>query len=192
MGIELVANDDDIRVGWSYGNIPLVDSIKGFFGATLNLNSKEATERLLTQFMNYRFMASEGNRFRYGTVGKPGDIVDIVVDANGKQGVQSAGTVHHIAFRTANEKSQLEVQKLLMENGYHVTEVKDRNYFKSIYFREPGGVLFEIATDEPGFAIDEDVDHLGELIKLPDWAEPNREKLVSKLAVVKLNIEKYG
>lgn len=192
MGIELVANDDDIRVGWSYGNIPLVDSIKGFFGATLNLNSKEATERLLTQFMDYRFIASEGNRFRYGTHGKPGDIVDIVVDANGKPGMQSAGTVHHIAFRTANEKSQLEVQKLLMENGFHVTEVKDRNYFKSIYFREPGGVLFEIATDEPGFAIDEDVDHLGELIKLPDWAEPDREKLVARLAKVNLNIEEYG
>lgn len=192
MGIELVANDDDIRLGWSYGNIPLENSIKGFFGATLNLSAKEATERLLTQFMDYRFIASEENRFRYATVGKQGDIVDIVVDANGKKGVQSAGTVHHIAFRTANEKSQLEVQKLLMENGYHVTEVKDRNYFKSIYFREPGGVLFEIATDEPGFAIDEDVDHLGELIKLPDWAEPDREKLVSRLAKVKLNIEEYG
>ena len=79
-----------------------------------------------------------------------------------------------------------------MRNGYQVTEVKDRNYFKSIYFREPGGVLFEIATDEPGFAIDEEEAHLGELIKLPDWAEPSREKIEKNLAPVKLDIESYA
>ncbi len=192
MGIELVATDKDARKGWSNGNIPLEHAIIGFYGATLNLRSKTLTEKLMTGFMDYRFMAEEGNRFRYGILGEPGDIVDLVIDENGKQGLQSAGTVHHIAFRTANEASQLEVQKLLMENGYQVTEVKDRNYFKSIYFREPGGVLFEVATDEPGFTIDEDMDKLGELIKLPDWAEPNREKIESKLAKVKLNIEEYG
>jgi glyoxalase family protein len=79
-----------------------------------------------------------------------------------------------------------------MRNGYQVTEVKDRNYFKSIYFREPGGVLFEIATDEPGFAIDEEKAHLGELVKLPDWAEPSRDKIENNLAPVKLDIESYA
>jgi glyoxalase family protein len=192
MGIELIATDKDSRNGWTYGSIPLEFSIKGFYGATLNLKAKELTANLLTQFMDYRFIEEENGRFRYGTKGEPGDIVDIVIDPNGRQGVQSAGTVHHIAFRTANADSQLEIQEILLRNGYHVTEVKDRNYFKSIYFREPGGVLFEIATDEPGFAIDEDEAHLGELLKLPEWIEPQRSRLESRLAKVELKPEQYG
>ena len=191
MGIELVANDEDDRPGWTYGHIPAEHSIRGFYGATLNLRSKELTEQLLTRHMDYKFIGQEGGRFRYGTEGKPGDIVDILVSENGNRGMQSAGTVHHIAFRTANETTQLAVQEILMQNGYMVTEVKDRNYFKSIYFREPGGVLFEVATDEPGFAIDEDEAHLGELIKLPEWAEPSREKIEKNLTPVKLDIEAY-
>ncbi len=192
MGIELIANANDSRNGWTYGNIPIEYAIRGFYGATLNLKSKTLTEKLLIQFMDYRFIAEENGRFRYGTEGKPGDIVDIVLDKEGRQGVQSAGTVHHIAFRTTNQDSQLKIQKILLENGFQVTEVKDRNYFKSIYFREPGGVLFEIATDEPGFAIDEDEAHLGELLKLPEWAENQREKIESRLAKVRLNVENYG
>lgn len=191
MGIELVANDQDDRTGWSYGQVPIENSIKGFYGATLNLRAKDLTEKLLIEHMDYRFIGEENGRFRYGTAGKPGDIVDIVIDKSGSRGVQSAGTVHHIAFRTENAASQLRVQEILMRNGYQVTEVKDRNYFTSIYFREPGGVLFEVATDEPGFAIDEDEAHLGELIKLPEWAEPNRAKLVESLTPVKLNVEEY-
>jgi glyoxalase family protein len=191
MGIELIANDKDNRMGWTYGNIPEGFAIRGFYGATLNLKAKDLTEKLLTQFMDYKFLAEEDGRYRFGTKGEPGDIIDIVLDKTGRQGIQSAGTVHHIAFRTDNDSSQMEIQKILIENGYHVTEVKDRNYFKSIYFREPGGVLFEIATDEPGFAIDEEEAHLGELLKLPEWAEPHREKIESKLAKVQLNISTY-
>jgi len=191
MGIELIANDKDNRKGWTYGYIPGEFAIRGFYGATLKLKAKDLTEKLLTQFMDYKFLAEEEGRYRYGTKGEPGDIIDIVLEKDGRQGVQSAGTVHHIAFRTDNESSQLEIQRILIENGYHVTEVKDRNYFKSIYFREPGGVLFEIATDEPGFAIDEDEAHLGELLKLPEWAEPHREKIELKLAKVQLNISTY-
>ena len=97
----------------------------------------------------------------------------------------------HIAFRTENTSTQLEIQQILLKHGYQVTEVKDRNYFKSIYFREPGGVLFEIATDEPGFAIDEEEAHLGELLKLPDWAEPSRDRIEKSLAPVSLNPSKY-
>lgn len=191
MGIELVANDQDDRTGWSYGQVPIEYSIKGFYGATLNLRAKDLTEKLLTEHMNYHFIGEENGRYRYGTAGKPGDIVDIVLDKSGNRGVQSAGTVHHIAFRTENASSQLQVQELLMRNGYQVTEVKDRNYFTSIYFREPGGILFEVATDEPGFVIDEDEARLGELIKLPEWAEPNRVKFEESLVPVKLNVESY-
>lgn len=191
MGIELIANDQDNREGWTYGHIPLEHSIKGFYGATLNLRAKELTEQLLTRHMDYRFIGQEGDRYRYGTEGKPGDLVDIVIDKAGNRGMQSAGTVHHIAFRTANTETQLAVQEILMRNGYQVTEVRDRNYFKSIYFREPGGVLFEIATDEPGFAIDEDEAHLGELLKLPEWAEPSRKRIEAALLPVSLNPENY-
>lgn len=191
MGIELIANNTDDRKGWTYGQIPLEHSIRGFYGATLHLRSKEATEALLTNHMDYRFIGEENGRFRYGTDGKAGDIVDILINPTGSRGQQSAGTVHHIAFRTANSASQLQVQKILLDNGFQVTEVKDRNYFTSIYFREPGGVLFEIATDEPGFAVDEDEAHLGELLKLPDWAEPSRSKIEAALAPVTLNTEKY-
>lgn len=192
MGIELIANDQDDRQGWTYGHILLEHSIKGFYGATLNLRAKELTEQLLTRHMNYRLIGQEDGRHRYGTEGKPGDIVDIVIDKSGNRGMQSAGTVHHIAFRTANTQSQLAIQEILMQNGYQVTEVRDRNYFKSIYFREPGGVLFEIATDEPGFAIDEEEAHLGELLKLPEWAEPSRKRIETALVPVTLQPEKYA
>ncbi|NVJ86400.1 MAG: ring-cleaving dioxygenase [Algoriphagus sp.] len=191
MGLELIANDQDDRKGWPQGHIAAEHSIKGFYGATLNLRSKDLTEILLLDHMNYRFIAQEGDRYRYGTEGKPGDIVDIRIDKSGNRGMQSAGTVHHIAFRTENEASQLEMQRILMEHGYGVTEVRDRNYFKSIYFREPGGVLFEIATDEPGFAIDEEEESLGELLKLPDWAEPSRSRIEQLLPEVQVNLEKY-
>jgi glyoxalase family protein len=192
MGIELVENEQDDRQVWTYGHIPSEFSIRGFYGATLNLRAKELTEQLLTRHMDYRFIGQEGERYRYGTEGKPGDLVDIVIDRSGNRGMQSAGTVHHIAFRTDNTQTQLEIQEILMKNGYPVTEVRDRNYFKSIYFREPGGVLFEIATDEPGFAIDEDEAHLGELLKLPEWAEPNRRRIEAGLVPVSLNPEKYA
>ena len=133
MGIELVANAADPREGWTYGGIPIEHSIKGFFGATLTLRSKEPTERLLVESMNYRLHDQEGNRFRYGIDGKPGEWVDILVDPNGQRGVQSAGTVHHLAFRTATTATQLEMQQRLLKQGYGVTEVRDRNYFLSIY-----------------------------------------------------------
>lgn len=191
MGIELVATDVDSRKGWTYGPIPLENSIRGFHSATLNLRSKELTASLLTEAMDYVFIGEENNRFRYGTKGDPGDIVDIVINQPATRSMQSAGTVHHIAFRTVNEESQLKVQQVLWDYGQQVTEVKDRNYFKSIYFREPGGVLFEVATDEPGFAIDEEISHLGENLKLPEWAEPKREIISKNLAPISLNPKKY-
>ncbi|MDN3205457.1 ring-cleaving dioxygenase [Algoriphagus sediminis] len=192
MGIELIANDEDDREGWSYGQIPEEHTIRGFYGATLYLKEKEGTAELLTRHMDYRFIGEEKGRFRYGVEGKPGDIVDIIVNPDAPRGQQSAGTVHHIAFRTENAESQLSIQKLLWDNGYQTTEVKDRNYFTSIYFRSPGGVLFEIATDEPGFAIDEEEAHLGELLKLPEWAEPSRERIESSLPEVSVNTTSYA
>jgi glyoxalase family protein len=190
-GESILANAVDQREGWTYGGVPLEHSIKGFYGATLALRNKELTERLLVDSMNYRFHSQEDNRYRYGLEGKPGEWVDILVDPNGQRGVQSAGTVHHLAFRTATTSTQLEMQQRLLKQGYGVTEVRDRNYFLSIYFREPGLVLFEIATDVPGFAIDEDEAHLGELLKLPDWAERSRSQIEASLIPVTFQPENY-
>lgn len=191
MGIELVATNSDSRKGWTYGFFPLEDSIRGFHSATLNLPSKDLSASLLTEAMDYSFIGEENNRYRFGTKGEPGDIIDIVINQPAARSIQSAGTVHHIAFRTANEASQLKVQQVLMDIGQQVTEVKDRNYFKSIYFREPGGILFEVATDEPGFAIDEEISHLGENLKLPDWAEPKRKVISNSLTPITLQPKNY-
>ncbi len=117
MGIELVATESDTRKGWSYGPIPLEHSIRGFHSATLNLRSKEPTASLLTEAMDYVFTGEENNRFRYGTKGNPGDILDIVINQPATRSIQSAGTVHHIAFRTANEESQLKSSRFFGITG---------------------------------------------------------------------------
>ncbi|WP_114751573.1 ring-cleaving dioxygenase [Pleomorphovibrio marinus] len=184
MGIELITSSDDERKGWSNGDVGTDEAIRGFHSTTLNLRDKAPTEELLLASLDYQWIGEENGRFRYGTKGKAGDILDILIQQPNTRSMQSAGSVHHIAFRTANEESQLEVQQKLMESGQMVTEVKDRNYFKSIYFREPGGVLFEVATDEPGFAIDETVEELGTTLRLPEWAEPNRVEIEQKLPKV--------
>ncbi|EON78799.1 Glyoxalase family protein [Lunatimonas lonarensis] len=181
MGIELIASSNDPRPGWQGGKVPADHAIKGFHSATLNLRAMELTTDLLTEAMDYQFIGEENNRFRFGVAGQPGDLIDIVLNQPASRSVQSAGTVHHIAFRTATRASQLEIQHKLQNYGQQVTEVKDRNYFYSIYFREPGGILFEVATDEPGFAIDETVEELGNGLKLPTWAEPHRDRIEKSL-----------
>ncbi len=186
-GLELVASIGDERTGWNQGELDGDRAIKGFHSATLNLRAKDLTEELLLEQMDYQLIGEENGRYRYGTAGKAGDLLDIVLRQPDNRSMQSAGTVHHIAFRTADEQRQLEARQKLQEAGQMVTEVKDRNYFKSIYFREPGGVLFEVATDEPGFAIDETVEELGTTLRLPEWAEPNRVEIEKKLPSVSLN-----
>ena len=120
----------------------------------------------------------DGNRHRFIAGSQ---FLDVVVDDTKRPGVQGAGTVHHIAFRAENETMLTQWQATLRANGYPVTEVRDRKYFKSIYFHEPGGVLFEIATDPPGFAIDEPLETLGERLMLPDQYEPMRSAITNRL-----------
>ncbi|MFC4873679.1 ring-cleaving dioxygenase [Negadavirga shengliensis] len=187
LGIELVANETDSRKGWAPESIPAGFAIKGFYGATLNLRAKDLTAELLTNVLDYRLLAEDNGRFRYVVDEQPGEILDIVLNDPEGRSIQSAGTVHHIAFRTDNTDTQSEMQHKLLDYGQQVTSVKDRNYFKSIYFREPGGILFEVATDGPGFAIDEEVAHLGEKLKLPDWALPQKDLIERQLPEVKLN-----
>src|SRR5918997_275066 len=119
-------------------------------------------------------------RFEAGE-GGPGNTVDVANASGFPRGTMGVGTVHHVAFRVPDEETQLDLREKVAALGYNVTPVLDRNYFRSIYFREPGGVLFEIATDPPGFAADEDTEHLGESLKLPPWLEPRREEIEAVL-----------
>jgi len=132
---------------------------------------------------------TEGNRYRFKMKNDDsfGYFYDVVIDAQAENGRQGAGTVHHIAFRTPTEDEQKYWQKLLMDNGFSVTPIRDRKYFKSIYFHEPGGVLFEIATDPPGFTVDEAYDDLGNELQLPDQYEPMRGEIKSRLPKLQAN-----
>jgi glyoxalase family protein len=172
---------------WAKSTVPVEHSIRGFHSVTLSERSLEVTADTL-QTMGFRKIAEEGNRFRF-EVGEGGDgtRVDVLSLPKGSHGRISAGSVHHIAFRVADDASQKEWQKHLGQRGLDVTPVQDRNYFHSIYFREPGGVLFELATDPPGFAIDEPLDSLGEELKLPEPLEQFRADIERVLPPIKLH-----
>ena len=168
-----------------YSDVPAEHAIQGFFGAALLENSLTRTEPLLA-VMGYRKVAEEGDRFRYAPEGDArGRFLDIVVDSDARPGHMGAGTVHHIAFRANDDSAQLEWQQELRKH-VSVTSVQDRTYFHSIYFREPGGVLFEIATDAPGFLIDERVEVLGEALQIPYWYEPQRSLIESHVQPITL------
>lgn len=177
---------------WEDGPIPQAYALRGFHSVTLWLDEVEPTSALLTQGMGYRFTGAEENRHRFQGDGNAlGHIVDLVHRPGKMQAGFGAGSIHHIAFRVANDEEQLTYQSTLSEAGFRVSPAMDRSYFHSIYFREQGGVLFEIATDTPGFLIDEPKESLGEALKLPAWVEPQRAEIEASLLPLTLNpIEK--
>ena len=191
LGLELVASKHDERAGFTYGNIPVEYAIKGFYGITLSEEGYQRTAGLLTTQMDHALVAEKGNRFRYSTNGRAGHFVDLLCNPDALQGLPGAGTIHHVAFATANDATQLLAREKLIKHGLNVTPVLDRQYFHSIYFREPGGVLFEIATIPPGFAIDEEPAHLGETLQLPPWEEKHRKIIENELQPIQLDIKKY-
>jgi glyoxalase family protein len=153
-------------------------AIVGFHSATLHLRARGRTEQLLTATLGFTPAGDEQGRRRFHAGGRgPGSIVDTIESPGARRGEAGAGSVHHIAWRTRDEAAQADWLERLPRVGLNVTPVQDRQYFHSIYFREPGGVLFEIATDPPGFAIDEPVERLGEELKLPPWLEPMRARI---------------
>jgi glyoxalase family protein len=181
-GIELVATTNDARTGWHTTEVPNAVAIRGFHTVTLNEATVGQTLALLTGPLQHRIVAEETDRFRLEAgVGGPGNYVDVLHAPGDVRPTQGAGSVHHVAFSTDSDASQLAVQRALIEAGYQPTEVLDRQYFHSIYFREPGGILFEVATNPPGFSVDEPTATLGTELKLPDWYEPRREKLEAAL-----------
>ena len=172
---------------WEAGPIPQAYALQGFHSVTLWLDEVEPTADLLTNHMGYKALGNEGDRYRFvGDSNVSGHIVDILHRPGKTPAGFGAGSIHHIAFRVPTDEEQLQYQNLIRTAGFRVTEVMDRNYFHSIYFRELGGVLFEFATDTPGFAIDEPVESLGETLKLPEWYEPNRVAIEQSLPPVTL------
>lgn len=191
LGLELVANKRDTRPIFTYGNIPKEHGIRGFYGITLSEEGYQKTASLLTGQMDHVLISEKENRFRYSASPQSGDFVDILCNPDALLGMGGGGTIHHVAFATANEGTQLEVRNKFVTSGLNVTPVLNREYFHSIYFREPGGVLFEIATIPPGFTVDEPLAHLGESFKLPPWEEPHRTKIEAQLPPIHLDLKRF-
>ena len=179
MQLELVGEASDERwVPWREGPVDPVHAIRGFHSVTLCVRDSGPTGRFLGDTMGFSEVAREGRRARYKTgTGGPAAFVDILEDPTAPPGEEAVGTVHHVAWRARDDEHQLAWRELLVGSGREVTPVIDRKYFHSIYFREPGGVLFEIATDRPGFTVDEPAENLGGALQLPPQIEDRRETL---------------
>lgn len=182
----VVPKQNDNRKPWESADVKTDTATKGFHNVTLMLDKKDDTEKILTDIFGYRFLEREGNRFRYVTdTVENASIIDIIESAEGKPGKNMAGTNHHVAFRVRDEDTQMAFREELVRNYLQVTPKIDRDYFYSIYFREPGGVLFEIATDNPGFTVDEPLDGLGQHLKLPQQYEKSRNDIEKVLPPLK-------
>lgn len=191
LGLELVFTDRDTRSGFTHGPVPPQHAIKGFYNVEIGEEGYERTAGLLTQQLDHVLIAERGNRFRFAATDAPGNYVDIVCIPDRLRGLSGSGTVHHIAFATPTRATQEEVRRQLMELQLNPTPVLDRNYFTSIYFREPGGVLFEIATAGPGFQVDEPLDQLGQSLRLPPQFEKDRGEIEKALPPISLDLRNY-
>jgi len=182
--LELVATAAaESRPAWADApGIARDHAIHGFHAVSLWLSDSAASEKILIDTLGLRQLSEDGSTRRFvAGDGGPGTIVDIRTVGDFPRGVGGAGTVHHVAFRVPDDDAELQIRAQVSKAGLHPTAVIDRNYFHSVYFREPGGVLFEIATDDPGFAVDEPLASLGEALKLPRFLEPRRAELEAKL-----------
>jgi glyoxalase family protein len=190
LGLELIFNNQDDRNGYS-GLLSETHSIRGFYSVEIWEDGYERTAGLLTELLDHKLIAEKGNRFRFAATDKPGSYVDLVCNPDSLKGLGGSGTVHHIAFSTPDSVSQIEVRNKLLQRKIDTTPVQDRKYFTSIYFHEPGNVLFEVATALPGFTVDEDPDRLGERLQLPEWLEKERETLHSRLHPLIIDLSTY-
>ena len=180
--IEIVADADDMRPAIAAEGIPAAYGLKGFHSALMVAKSAKVTNPYVEVLTGYSIKETRGNLSRWHAgAGGPGSYLDIVEMPDAKMGLQGAGSVHHIAFRTPSDATEAKLLTHLHKAGISTSPITDRNYFHSIYFREAGGVLFEIATENPGFAIDEDGDKLGQKLLLPPWAEASRAQIEAKL-----------
>jgi glyoxalase family protein len=180
--LEIVATEEEKRPGWDSGFIPKEHSIRGFWGASIWHQKIETTETFMSDLLGFKKVNETENRVRLALANSgAGTYVDLISLPEQQKGIMGVGAIHHIAFRTKDEKTQLEMRKKIINKNFDVTPAVDRNYFHSIYFKEPGNVLFEIATDPPGFFVDETKDELGKSLKLPEWYESIRAEIESAL-----------
>ena len=183
--IETKSKDD--RKGYETAEIKTNVAIKGFHTVTLTLNDIKATAAILTDIFGYKQVAQEDNLYRYETDAVDNAaLVDLLEKPEAQRGLNAGGTNHHVAFRVKDEETLMTFREKIAARGLHITEKINRDYFYSLYFREPGGVLFEIATDNPGFATDETVETLGSSLQLPDQYKSMRERIEKALPEIKM------
>jgi glyoxalase family protein len=178
--IELVERNDGPINTWSFGGVTPDVAVKGFGGATLISAQPHKTADVLEEILGLKTIGQEESFLRFKSEAEIGNTIDIKLTPS-VRGLMGAGTVHHIAWRAKDEEDHIRWRELLLEKGYYPTEILDRNYFKALYFHEGGGILFEIATDPPGFTIDEPISELGEKLMLPSWLESRREEFEDML-----------
>jgi len=185
--LELIeSKTGDNRKGWETDEVKADVATKGFHNITLTLNDIKPTAAILTEIFGYKLIDQDVNRYRYATDAvENAAIVDLVELADEKRGLNANGTVHHVAFRVQNDEILMHFREKIEAYGLSITPQIDRQYFHSLYFREPGGVLFEIATDNPGFTVDESLEELGQNLKLPEQYESQRASIENHL--VKIN-----
>jgi len=182
----IVPSKDDLRKPWQTNEVKDDVATRGFHSITLSIRSVPGTARILTDIFDYTLEKQEGNRHRYVTHAVDGaSRVDILEVPDTPRAVNAGGTIHHVAFRVKDEDTLMKYRQKVVAYGLNITPKIDRNYFFSLYFREPGGILFELATDNPGFTVDEPLNALGTHLKLPVQYESNRSEIEKILPVLK-------
>jgi glyoxalase family protein len=180
---------------WTGSPVPVEHQIRGLESARLSEAGLDLTTSFLEQAMGFHHLGTEGEWHRYGctpgaTTHSSGQYIDVREVPGARRGAWGTGSIHHLAWRVDDDAHEAEVRASVTGGGAHPTPVIDRFWFKSVYFKEPGGVLFELATDGPGFAVDEDPAHLGETLVLPPWLEPNRAAIEAALPKITMPQEK--
>lgn len=184
--IELVAARHEDRMPWTTADVGFEAAVRGLHSVTLSIRTPAPTIELLTGVLGFKVVNEVEGRTRLAVKGAaPGRLIDIVAAPEAPQAVNGTGTVHHVAIAISTAEEQLKLRGELVQRGLQVTEVRDRVYFQSIYFREPGGVLLEVATVQPGFTFDEPLSGLGRDLKLPPWEEANRAEIETKLPPIR-------
>jgi glyoxalase family protein len=185
LAFELIATERDDRSPWIAEELDEDTAIRGLHSVTIVVRDPKPTIELMTKLLGYTVVDEAAGRIRVAVNGnRPGHILDVAHDPGVALAVNGLGTVHHVAMAISSEDEQLALREELLRHGRKVTEVRDRCYFKSIYFREPGNVLFEVATMAPGFTADEHASTLGRALKLPPWEEPHRAEIEAALVDV--------
>jgi glyoxalase family protein len=180
--LELVETREDKRTPWTGAGIETAQALRGIHSVAMLVRDPTRTLQLMTEVLGFEVAGEAEGRTRVASNGeRPGHLIDVVTSADAPAAINGLGTVHHVAMAVPDDEEQLKMRAELVRLGYQVTEVRDRQYFRSIYFREPGGVLFELATVPPGFTVDEALPQLGQGLKLPPWEEPHRREIESKL-----------